>query len=320
VAEPRARSRLGALARWLVPLGLVVLLLRVIDLGPVMQRLRHLDGRWVAIALLLTPPLYALYALRWSFTAGRVGAPLSFRRAFAEYYVSTLLNQLLPLGVAGDVVRALRHHGRLRAGGATTLGPAARAVVLERLSGLVGLALFVLASACVWLRRGQRQLVPVAAGAFALVAAGALFVAWRARRDRRGGDGARSSLSRLASDGRAALVERGALVLQLALSSAAVALLIVFFVCAARAAGAAVDVTTALAVVPLMLAATVAPFAFAGWGVREATTAALYRLLGLDAATGVAVSVTFGLLTLVAAAPGLIVLALPSRRRAAAEP
>jgi uncharacterized membrane protein YbhN (UPF0104 family) len=296
----------------LVPLALIALVVKLVDLGPVAARLRHLDARWVAIALALTPPLYALYALRWSFTAGRVGAPLSFRRAFAEYYVSTLLNQLLPLGVAGDVVRALRHRDRLRDGGATALGPAARAVVLERLSGIVGLALFVLVSAAAWLRRGQRELVPVAAGALALVAGGALFLAWRAR----GADSAvpdRLGLSRFASDGRAALVARGALALQLTLSSAAVALLIAFFICAAHAAGASVDVATALEVVPLVLAATVAPFAFAGWGVREAATAALYGLLGLDAVTGVAVSITFGLLTLVAAAPGLVVLALPRR-------
>ena len=288
--------RLAAVARWLVPVVLIALVVRYVDLRPVALRLRHLDARWAAIALALTPPLYALYALRWSFTARRLGAPLTFRRAFAEYYVSTLLNQLLPLGIAGDVARTLRHHGRLRAEGATTVGPAARAVVLERLSGLVGLALFVLGGAAVWLRRGHWQLVPVVGVALAFVAGAALLAAWR-------------------RDGRAALVARGALAVQLALSSAAVALLIAFFVCAARAAGAVVDAATALAVVPLVLAATVAPFAFAGWGVREAATAALYRLLGLDAVTGLSASVAFGLLALVAAAPGVLVLLLPSRRR-----
>jgi uncharacterized membrane protein YbhN (UPF0104 family) len=300
--------RFATVARWLVPIGLIVLLVRFVDFQSVLLRLRHLDARWVLIALALTPPLYAVYALRWSFTARRLGAPLSFRRAFAEYYASTLLNQVLPIGVAGDVVRALRHHDRLGADGATTRGAAARAVVLERLSGLIGLALFVLLSAGVWLRQGQHQLVPVGALALAIVAVGALLVAWG--RNRLG----------LASDGHAALVARGALAIQLALSGAAVALLIAFFVCAARAAGSAVDVVAAIAVVPMVLLATVVPFAFAGWGVREAATAALFRLLGLDAVTGVSVSVAFGLLTLVAAAPGLVVLVLPSRRRESAAP
>jgi uncharacterized membrane protein YbhN (UPF0104 family) len=311
-------KQLAAVARWLVPLLLIVLMVRVLDLSPVALRLNHLDARWVVLALSLTPLLYVLLALRWWFTAGRVGAPLSFRRAFAEYYVSTLLNQLLPVGVAGDVVRALRHHGRLRNSGGTTLGPAARAVVLERLSGLVGLALFVLLSAFSWLERGQRRLGPVVVAALAIVGLGALLVAFRARGEGNGRD--RLGLVRLASDGRAALVARGALAVQLALSCAAVVVLIVLFVCAARAAGAAVDLATAIAVVPLVLAATLLPFAFAGWGVREAVAATLYRLLGLDAVTGVAVSVAFGLITLVAASPGLVVLLLPSRARIAAEP
>jgi uncharacterized membrane protein YbhN (UPF0104 family) len=308
------------LGRWLVPLALVGAIGWLVDVRAVGRQLVHLDARWVAISLALTLPLYALYAWRWSFTAARVGAPISFRHAWVEYYASTLLNQVLPVGVAGDVVRALRHHGRLERAGAASLGPAARAIVLERLSGLLGLALFVVASAGVWLARGRRDLVPVGVGALALVAGGALFVA---RRARGGDDDGRApdrlglshlGLSRLAADGRAALVARGALGVQLALSTAAVALLVALFASAARAAGVAVDVLTALEVVPLMLAATVVPFAFAGWGVREATTAALYRLLGLDAVTGVTVSVAFGLLNLAAAAPGLIVLALPQPR------
>ncbi|MGZ3439860.1 MAG: lysylphosphatidylglycerol synthase transmembrane domain-containing protein [Polyangia bacterium] len=314
------RRRLGTLGRVLAPIVLVAVVWRFVDLGSVAARLHHIDAVWAVIALLVTLPLYALYALRWSFTAGRVGAPLSFRKAFAEYYVSTLLNQLSPLGVAGDVVRALRHHGRLHRDGATSLGPSARAVLLERMSGLVGLALFVLVSAGAWIRSGRRELVPVAVGALGLVVAGALFAVRRLRAVDGTGSAAagRPGLARFVRDGRAALVERGALGVQLALSGAAVALLVVLFVCAARATGVVVDPLTALAVVPLVLAATIVPFAFAGWGVREATTAALYGLLGLDAATGVAVSVAFGLVNLAAASPGLLVLALSGAPRSRA--
>ena len=306
------RRRLATLGRWLVPVVVVAVAARFVGIGAVAARLHHVDARWAALALVLTPPLYALYALRWSFTAARVGAPLPVGRAFAEYYVSTLLNQLGPFGVAGDVVRAFRHHGRGDGDGAPSLGAAARAVVLERLSGIVGLALFVLAAAVVWLRRGRHELVPVALGALLLVTAGALFAASRAGD---GGGGDRLGLGALVRDGRAALVARGALAVQLGLSSAAVVLLVLQFVCAARATGAVVDAGTALAVVPLVLAATIVPFAFAGWGVREATAAALYGLFGLDAATGAAVSVAFGLVTLAGATPGLIVLARGRARR-----
>jgi hypothetical protein len=120
---------------------------------------------------------------------------------------------------------------------------------------------------------------------------------------------------RVLRDGRAALLERGAPWIQAAFSTAAVAVLLLQFTCAGRAAGASLDPFTAMQVVPLVLAATTFPWAFGGWGAREAACAALYRLLGLDAATGVAVSVTFGILSLAAAAPGLVVLAVPEARR-----
>ncbi len=287
-----ARRRLALLGRTLTPLVAVALVVRAVDVRTTLARLQHVGLGAAAVALAITPALYALYALRWSFTARRLGVPLSFGRAFGEYYVSTLLNQLLPFGVAGDVTRALRHGAREGA-----LAPAARAVVLERLSGLVGLALFVGGGAVVWSQRGSRELCGIAIAALVIVALAASVTAWRVR------------------DARRALVDRGAFAVQLALSSAAVVLLVLLFVFSARAVGVVLAFPTALAVVPLVLAATVVPFAFGGWGVREATTAALYRLLGLDPATGVAVSIAFGVANLVAALPGAIVLARGGRGR-----
>ena len=125
----------------------------------------------------------ALCALRVALAlhrrAGGRAAALSARRR--DYYLSTLLNQLLPLGVAGDVVRALRHRRRLGAQG--TLGPPARAVVLERLSGVCGLALFVVASARSWLAPAG----DVALGAGARRSSRALLARSARRAGRRGG-------------------------------------------------------------------------------------------------------------------------------------
>jgi glycosyltransferase 2 family protein len=301
VAE-RRRS-LIALGRLVATLALVGGVLWFVDLRTVRAQLAHLDARWIAAYLLLSVPLYALYAWRWHFTAARVGAPIPYARAVLDYYLSTLLNQTLPLGVAGDVARVVRHRRRLSA---PTLGPAASAVVLERLSGVAGLAVALVACALVWLSRGRHEVVPVGAGALLVVLAGGLLVARAARRpDRRG-------VYRLARDGRAALLERGAFPFQLAISTAAVAILLALFGCAGRAAGVPLDLATVVQVVPLMLASTTVPWAFAGWGVREASVATLYSLVGLDPAHGVAVSITFGLLSLAAAAPGLVVLALPT--------
>jgi uncharacterized membrane protein YbhN (UPF0104 family) len=302
MAERARRGR--AAARWLLTLAALVAIVWLVDPRAVGTRLQQLELRWMVAFVALSLPLYLLYAWRWSFTAARLGAPLSFRRAYLDYYVSTLLNQTLPLGVAGDVVRGVRHQRRLRRddAAAAPAGPAATAIVLERLSGLAALGLFVAASAVIWLLRGRGQFVSLGAGALlAIAVAGAL---------------AARLLRRFHGAGVAALWARGALALQLLISTAAVAILLLLFTCAARAAGAPLDPVLALQVVPLVLLATALPWAFGGWGAREATVAALYRLVGLDAATGVAVSIAFGLLSLLAATPGLIVLVLPEARSA----
>jgi uncharacterized membrane protein YbhN (UPF0104 family) len=289
--DERVRRGL-VIARWLATPILVAGVLWFVDVRAVAARLAHLEGRFVAMFLHLSAPLYLLYAWRWRFTAARLGAPLPFRRAYLEYYVSTLLNQVLPVGIAGDVVRAARHK---RAFGAW--GPPARAVILERFSGFVGLALFVLASAATWIARGERAFVGVFAGALVLVLPIAILASKRR--------------AAWLEDARAALVARGALGFQLGVSLASVALLLVMFACAGRAAGVDLDAASVVQVVPLVLAATTIPWAFAGWGAREASTATLFGLMGKGAADGVTVSVTFGVLSLAAAAPGVIVLCLP---------
>ena len=285
-----ARRLLVAAVRVIVPLVLLVVIVRVVDVRAAAGRLARLDVGPLVAALAGMALLYALYATRWRFTAARVGVSLTFRRAYGEYLVSTLLNQLLPLGVAGDVVRALRHHRRL--GAQKTLGPAARAVVLERLSGVCGLALLLVPSAAAWLADGHVAGVFVGVGALAAVVVGAAALSW--------------------SDARAALIARGAFAVQLGLSVAAALVLVAVFACCARANHAAIDLVTAIRVVPVVLAVATVPFPFGGVGVREAATIALYRALGLDAVTALSVSLTFGLVNLAAALPGLLVLVLPS--------
>src|SRR5690606_6755848 len=91
----------------------VALMLAVVDLGRVGARLAALDPAWSGAALALSVPLYLALAWRWWFTAGRVGAPIAFGRAWAEYYASTFRSRVMPVSIAGDAVRVLRHRRRL---------------------------------------------------------------------------------------------------------------------------------------------------------------------------------------------------------------
>ena len=59
---------------------------------------------------------------------------------------------------------------------------------------------------------------------------------------------------------------------------------------------------------PVVLFSMVIPLTIGGWGVREATAGTVWALAGLPESEGVAASVTYGLLVLVSALPGLMVL------------
>lgn len=318
-------SRWRTAVRWIGLPILAVCLWRV-DLRALGARLTHLDPRFVVLFLALSVPFYVLCAWRWHFTAARLGASLPFRQAWFDYYLSTLLNQVLPFGVAGDVVRAARHRDRLvhprpsepsepsepgeGADGPAAWGTSAGAVVLERFSGFVALSLFVLASGVFWFVRERRASFAVGGGF--LLGVGLLAVLGVRL-------AARSSLhariTRAVERARGALLERGALRFHLLVSVAAVGFLLAMFACAGRAAGIAMSPFAVVQVVPLVLAATTFPWAFAGLGPREVATGSLFALMGLTAADGVAVSMTFGVLSFVASAPGVVVL-LSRRARA----
>lgn len=296
-----ALGRVGRVARWVGPPALLLVLMARFDLRGVGRHLATLDLRFVAAFLALSVVFYVLCAWRWTLIAARLGATLPLRRAVLDYYLSTLLNQVLPVGVGGDVVRAARHRRRLDA----RWGPPVLAIALERLSGVLGLSLVVVVSSLVWLAGGERRFavaLAVVAVAFAITLA--LLAARPSRFPR---------LAAILADARRAFVGGGALAAQLVASVGAAAVLLVMFACAARAVGVPLDAPATLRVVPFVLAVTTIPWAFAGWGARELSVAALFGLAGLDPAAGVAASVTFGALSLVAAAPGLVVLWLPQK-------
>jgi glycosyltransferase 2 family protein len=308
-------SWLGAAVRWVGTVAFLAAVFYFVDVGEVASRLVELEARWLAAAVALSVPLHLLIGLRWAFTARRVGAPLTFGRATAEYYLAIFVSQVLPVGFAGPAAAAVRHHERLaRAGEAVGLGVCIRAIILDRVSSLLAFSIWMAACAIAWLTRGESWVAPIGFGLAAIWAIVGVAAAFLGRRS---GDGV---LVRFSRDGKRALVAEGALGFHLVVSTAAIGCIVGMFYCAGRAVGVELDFVTVLQVVPLILGSTALPLGFAGWGVREATAAALYGLLALGAEAGVAVSVTFGLISLVTSAPGLAVLLAPAAGRVARRP
>lgn len=312
---------LAPLFRVLGSLGLLATL--VLWLGPreLFASVERLAPGWVLLGLVLTLPQVALCAWRWRLTARLLGLPLGWRRALHDYYLALFLNQVLPGGVMGDAARAWRH-----ADASGQRGGAWRAVVIERASGQLAMLLFtlvVLLASPLWhgmLARAfqavVQPLVAVSPGTLVLsliaLAFGSIVTVAGVRRLYRRPP---RFLMGLAGDLRRSLLAASAWPRQLAGSLLVVASYALVFVCAARAIGVPLPFVTLLALAPPVLIAMLVPVAVAGWGVREGAAALVWVAVGLPPAQGVAVSVAYGGLVLVASLPGAFCLLVDLARR-----
>lgn len=271
-----------------------------LDRRAVLSVLREADLAWALVAAGCCVVVLLLMAGRWCFTARRLGVPLMFRDAFAEYIVGSLLNQTLPGGVAGDVGRVVRLRGGATAGWSTR--SVLRSVVLERVSGNVALLLVLGASAVAWNDAAQwTSLGLLGLGGLGLL--GALIAVSRHPRWRLA-----VALRSWGDDVRATLRGRGVFV-HLALSGASIAGLMAFFGASARAVALPLTPIELLELVPWILLSTTVQVTLGGWGIREMSAAALAQALALDPERAAAASIVFGGLSLVVCLPGLALLA-----------
>ncbi len=300
--RPRWVSRRAL--RPLAGLALLVGLAWWLEPGTILAQVQRLSPGWALLALALTLPPLFLSAWRWRLTARLLGLPLGFRRALHEYYLALFLNQVLPGGVAGDAARAWRHSRQSgRRGGAW------RAVIIERASGQLAMALLtlaVLAASPLWHELMARAVRGLAASGWLLAGIAGLLllipVAWQlARRPP-------AALAGLGGDLRRSLLAASVWPKQLGGSLLVVMSYALVFVCAARAIGVELPLATLLALVPPVLLAMLIPLTLAGWGVREGAAALVWALVGLPPAQGVAASMAYGIIVLLASLPGGLVL------------
>ncbi|SDG25110.1 Uncharacterized membrane protein YbhN, UPF0104 family [Lentzea fradiae] len=269
--------------------------------GAFVDGLRAIDAHSVAAALAIGLVTTVASAGRWVIVARRLGLTLCLRGAISDYYRAQLINAVLPAGVLGDVHRAL-NHGRESG----DVGRGVRAVFFERFAGqvvLIGIGLAVLlAYPAPGLDLG---LDGATAGLAVAGLAAALVAGWFVRPVRR-------VLVATLADGIRLLSLRTwpALV---ALSAAAVAGYVAMFVVAARAAGADATVAQLAPVVVLALLIMAIPVNIGGFGPREAFLAVAFGAAGFGAQQGFTTGVVYGVLALVAALPGSVVLFLSRR-------
>ncbi|WP_231592562.1 lysylphosphatidylglycerol synthase transmembrane domain-containing protein [Pelagovum pacificum] len=285
--------------RTLLPVAALALVIAVVDFEDTLQQLRDARGLPLIGALVLSQVVIVASALRWHVTVTALGQTLPVRRAIGEYYVSSLLNIILPGGVGGDAARVFRVRE------ATTTAPVLRGVMIERLSGQVALAFVLLAGLIVGATPGGTDQL---AAAFIVGLLMIVLVLWA------GGTlpgRAGRALGGLSSDLRRLAGRRASLFALLLLNIAVISGLIGCFWLCAIAVGTPVRFTTALVLFPICLAAMLVPVGIGGLGLREGAAAALWPIAGFAAEAGVAASLLFAVVNLAGALPGLYVLMRP---------
>ena len=286
---------------------LAVLVVRL-GTGPFLDGVRSLGPGTLLLALAIGGGTTLVSAWRWRVVVAALGGSLAMPAATAACYRSQFLNTALPGGVLGDVDRGVRH-GLDRG----DLGRGIRSVVWERMAGQIvqaSLALVVLLGVASPLHAAMPLVGTGAAAAVVLVLVGG-------RRLARHGDGTVSRRLRAwAVEARSALLGPDTWPPVLLTSVLAVTGYAGTFLLAAAAVGVPAAPERVLPLAMVVLLAAAIPLNIAGWGAREGVSAWVFAAAGFGASTGTAVATAFGVLTVVATLPGLVVLVAGSRRRA----
>jgi glycosyltransferase 2 family protein len=307
-AQPARRSR--ALLFTLVKVGLSALALCflafTVDLAAARQHMASQSPWLVAAAVIALFAQVVLAALRWHVILASLGARASVPDSLRVFYVAAFFSNWLWGGaVAGDTVRtwlSLRMQ--------MPVMRAITSIILDRAVAVASVAILVIATAPLFAARlggtasAWAAWAPAAAAGVLLIGIGIatqmhrLPLNWHRYR-------LLGALQTLSIETRAvflrpavALAALGfAIAAQFAMSLAAYAL--------AWSMDIGLSLINCLVLIQPVVLATALPISIGGWGVRETAMIALLALVGVPASAALALSVQLGLLSMVAALPGL---------------
>ncbi len=260
------------LVMFVITVGLLALTIRVVGVNALLAGWNVLNVWTILAALgcgLLTT---GAQALRWKLLLGLKGTTLTWPRAVAECYSSSLLNMILPGGLSGDLARVVVYRNT---GERKWISPLS-VVGAERLTGTT--LLFATASV---------TLANVSTG-FALLTGGVALVAL--------------VLSLLGMQG---ISFATGLIVWITAAVSISSLLILYLIAMFTLGGPVIPV---LAVVGL--ASMSIPLGVGGWGIREISVSLLAVSFATTAEWAVSSSTGYGLSAMVSTLPGAITMLL----------
>jgi len=320
------RRYLPLLLKAAVSIVLLYLSLRSVHVETVATRLSQFDPVWIGIALVLLTLQIGLLAVRWREIAAVCGIPIDLPPITQIVFIANFFNQVLPSTVGGDAAR-IWLLGRKSGGG---WARATYSVLIDRIAGVLMLALFVIA--CLpWTLTlihdalARAVLILIGAGAVG----GAVVFLVIGMLPRRWFDGFMPA-RHLAETSRAAwrLCRMPGRVLIVAACSIVIHVMTVTIAwCCMKSVAAPVGFAPILFLIPPVLLVATVPISIAGWGVRESSMVVAFASAGLSPSDGLMLSILFGATSfavgalggLVWIASGMKVRALPRAGEAVAD-
>lgn len=298
-SEPRTRARVLAIAKIAVSLALLTWLgVRIVQrdgVDALAERLSSLDGRWIAVAIVLHGVAVFAGVLRWRLLARASGIELSLGWMTRSFLIGRFVGAFTPSTTGLDGWRIWEAG---RASGA--MGRSAAAIVVEKLVGLVGMA-----AVCAMLVPfgGAALLGPSAIGiALAMASAAALGLAllrkpsWLEAIAARLPRALRGRATKAIDALRDTRLDAGRLARAVLLGVVSHVALSSVFWATAGALGVGVDAWTLLAVGNAIVLAVLLPVSVGGVGVREGVAVVLLASVGV-ASTDAALIALLGYLT-----------------------
>jgi uncharacterized protein (TIRG00374 family) len=292
-----AQSQMAAALRVVVCVVLLILAVRQVEVDEVLARADTRLLLAVALAAVLLGASAWPQAARWRLIAYTLRVRLDPSLALRATLISFFLLAVTPSTLAADGARAIALRGS---------GPdwtrSIHSVLVDRLLGLATLLLVALAGIPALLAQVPPLRNVVGWPLFVVMIAAASGIALLSRRLPRRWLRFRTvrEYARLVQTLRTVLSNRRVLFSASLCSLFIMAISMTAFWLIAAAAGARADLATVIGIFPIALLASVLPISVGGWGARELGLVALYPYFGTEPPVAMAVSVAFGLATLIA--------------------
>ncbi len=303
-----SRKTFFAALRLALGVGLLAILARSMDLDELGALLRRIAPAWLIPAGLVILLLRVVMAARWKSLLHAFAIHVSLLELVRVLFISMFMGYFLPGAIGMDVVRGyflMKKHSRKVDIAAT--------VLLDRLVGVYALSLFAFVGSLAAVEVENRRVLIVSLALLQLLLLGAgivfLRLGSRLRRTPAGGRaGWRASL-------RAQLVRLSGLIEHPRMAKAGSWLLLlsllamlgrcILFYCLYRAFGVDLSIGPFLVFIPLVMVAIMIPITAGGLGIREGALVYFFGLLGVATEVSASVGILSHILQIVVGIPGL---------------